>query len=277
MKQSSRKPAKNKKISSKASTCFEIITAFPEVFPAYFSSSILGRSQERRKIKINIHNLRDFTQDKHRTIDDKPFGGGPGMILKIEPIALAIGSILRNPKSQIPNPKQTSKPKFQTRIILLSAKGKLFTQKDAKRLAKYQQLILICGHYEGVDERVAKHLVDEEISIGEYVLTGGELGAMAIVDAVSRLLPGVLGKKESLTNESFSKPGYLEYPQYTRPEIFRPQIAGGKWQIAKKTTKKTIRHKPFAISQTWRVPKILLSGNHKKIELWRQKHSKLRK
>lgn len=253
MKQSNQSTRKTKTLS-KPLIRFEIISAFPEVFPAYFSSSILGRAQRQKKIKITIHHLRDFALDKRRTIDDKPFGGGPGMILKVEPIARAVNFILTRSKL---TSKQTAGSRFQTRIILLSAKGKLFTQKEARRLAKYKQLILICGHYEGVDERVAQCLADEELSIGEYVLTGGELPAMVIVDAVSRLLPGVLGKAESLKTESYSQPGYLEYPQYTRPEVFYP--------FASNPRKKRI---------AWRVPKVLLSGNHQEIERWRQKHSR---
>ncbi len=230
---------------------FDIITIFPQAFQSYLASSIIGRAVKNRLIWISLHDLRKWTKDRHRTVDDKPYGGGPGMILKIEPIAKAISSILRNPKFQNPNSKQISKSKFQTRIILLSAKGRQFTQKDAKRLGKYRRLILISGHYEGVDERVKKHLVDEELSVGQYVLTGGELPAMVVIDACSRLIPGVLGKQESLKDESFSKEDYLEYPQYTRPEIFE---IGGKNR---------------------RVPKVLLSGDHKKIKQWREESSKM--
>ncbi len=192
-----------------------------------------------------MHNLRDYTLDKHKTTDDKPFGGGPGMVMKIEPIYYAIQEITKKQKN-------LKTKKHKTRVILLSAKGKQFDQKKAKALSKYQQIILICGRYEGVDERVAKYLADEEISIGNYVLTGGELPAMIVVDAVTRLLPKVLGEPESLKEESFfikTKEGgfTLEYPQYTRPAEFKG----------------------------WKVPKILLSGDHQKIKEWREKHKKV--
>ncbi len=238
---------------------FDIITIFPEAFGSYLSSSIIGRAVKNRLIQVKLHDLRDWANDKRGTVDDKPYGGGPGMVLKIEPIAKAISSILRNSKSKTLNPKQIQKSKFQTRLILLSAKGKPFTQKDAKRLGQYRRLILISGHYEGVDERVKKYLVDEELSIGQYVLTGGELPAMVVIDACARLIPGVLGKKESLRDESFSKEGYLEYPQYTRPEEFQSLV---------------VRNLK---SEKWRVPKILLSGDHEKIAIWRQKNSKFRR
>ncbi len=228
---------------------FDIITIFPRIFDSYFNESIIKRAQNKRLIKIKIHDLRDFALDKHRTVDDKPYGGGAGMILKIEPIYKAIKKI------KITN--QNSK------LILLSAKGKKFEQKMAYQLSKFKRLIIICGHYEGVDERLVKYIADEEISIGDYVLTGGELPAMILVDAITRLIPGVI-KKESLVEESFNifkrsdVKGQMskvrcqtEYPQYTRPEIFYPNP----------------KNKKIA----WRVPKILLSGNHKKIEEWRQK------
>lgn len=213
---------------------FDIISIFPKAFDCYFNESIIKRAQKKGLIKINIHNLRDYTVDKHKTVDDKPYGGGPGMIFKIEPIYKAVNDLKRKAKNE------------KRKIILLSAKGKKFDQQMAKRMAKLERLILICGRYEGIDERVAKCIADEEVSVGEYILTGGEIPAMIIVDAVSRLLPGVLGKKESLSQESFFQKGYLEYPQYTRPENFKG----------------------------WKVPKVLLSGDHKKIEEWRIKNSK---
>ena len=230
---------------------FDIITIFPHIFDSYFSESIIKRAQKKGLVKIKIHNLRDYTSDKHKTVDDKPYGGGPGMILKIEPIYKAICSILRNPKSKILNPKQIQNSKLKkpkTKIILFSAKGKKFDQKMAKRFSKLDRLILICGRYEGVDERVAKYIADEEVSIGDYVLTGGEIPAMIVVDAVSRFIPGVLGKHESLEEIKGS------YPVYTRPPKFYPK-------------RKFRRARP----EVWQVPKILLSGNHKKIEQWREK------
>lgn len=218
---------------------FDIITIFPQIFSSYFSESILARAQKKDLIEIKIHNLRDFTSDKHQTVDDTPYGGGAGMVMKVEPIYKCLKNIKENPPA--------GGKKQKTRIILFSAKGKKYTQNDAKRLSKYDNLIFICGRYEGVDERVNKYLVDEEISIGEYVLTGGEIPAMILVDSISRLIPGVLGNPKSLEEESFNSLGdNLEYPQYTKPEVFCD----------------------------WKVPKILLSGNHKKIEEWRKEKSK---
>jgi tRNA (guanine37-N1)-methyltransferase len=227
---------------------FHIITIFPDIFNSYFNESILKRARENKLIKIKIHNLRDWTTDKHKTVDDTPYGGGAGMVMKVEPIYKALQALklqITNYKLQIKSKSQISKSK----TILLSAKGKTWNQRMAKKYSKLDEIILICGRYEGVDERVKK-FVDEEISIGDYVLTGGEIPAIAIVDSVTRLLPGVLGNIESAEYESHAIPGILEYPQYTRPEIFE---AGGK---------------------KYRAPKILLSGNHKKIEWWRRKKMK---
>jgi tRNA (guanine37-N1)-methyltransferase len=227
---------------------FDIITIFPEIFDSYFSTSIIKRAQAKKLIDINIHNLRDWTTDRHQSVDDSPYGGGKGMIFKVEPILKAVKKI-----------KKKDKKGNKCRVILFSAKGKKLNQSRVKKLSQYNQLILICPRYEGVDERVAKYIADEEISIGEYVLTGGELPAMVLVDAVSRFVPGVI-KKESLIEESFSftskssnKEFLGEYPQYTRPEIFYPE-----------------KDKKVA----WRVPKILISGNHKKIQDWKLKHFK---
>ena len=240
---------------------FEIITIFPEAFRSYFSSSILARAQKKKIIKINLYNLRDFSNDYHKTVDDRPYGGGAGMILKVEPILKAVRLILQKQK-KISNKKR--------KIILLSAKGKTFNQKIAKRLSRLDQIILISGHYEGVDERVAKYIANEEISIGNYVLTGGELPSMVIVDAVTRLIPGVI-KEDSLREESFTNLGKeleieKEYPQYTRPAVIAPsrfirKIEGYPSQ--------------FRRAKVWRVPKVLLSGNHKKIEEWRRKQQEL--
>ena len=237
---------------------FDIITIFPEIFGSYFNESILKRAQKNNLIEIKIHNLRDFTLDKHKTTDDTPYGGGAGMVMKIEPIHRAINVIklqITNLKSQtLPTGRQVnfkskiSNSKQKIRTILFSAKGKKYTQGDAKRLSKYDNLIFICGRYEGVDERVAKYLADEEISVGDFVLTGGEIPAMILVDSISRLLPGVLGNSESTKNESHNSKNYLEHSQYTKPEKFL----------------------------NWKVPKVLLSGNHKKIEEWRKKNSKFK-
>ncbi len=220
----------------------DIITIFPEVFSSYFNTSILKIAQGKNKLKVRVHDLRDYTLDKHRKVDDRPFGGGPGMVFSPEPIFRAVEKIRGSgfgirgsscSESRVPSP--------ESRVILLCPRGKLLNQKLARRLSKYKHLILICGRYEGVDERVREYLVDEEISVGDYVLTGGELPAMILVDVVTRLISGVLGDKDSNKQESFSS-NLLEYPQYTRPANFRKL----------------------------EVPDILLSGNHKEIEIWRQ-------
>lgn len=230
---------------------FDIITLFPEFFEFYLNHSILKKAQEKKIVKINVINLRDFAVDKHKTVDDKPFGGGPGMVMQVGPFHRALTSLRVRTKEG----KKSATAK-KTRVILTSAKGKIFTQRDAERLSKYDRLVFLCGRYEGVDERVAKHLADEELSIGEYVLTGGELPALVMTDAVARLIPGVLGKAESLVMESHTVSGELEYAQYTRPE---------KYLVQKKAKGKK--------QKMWDVPDILLSGDHKKIEEWRRKKS----
>lgn len=220
---------------------FDIITIFPNIFDSYFNTSIISRAQQSRLVKVKIHDLRSWTTDKHKTVDDKPYGGGPGMILKIEPIYKAFKKI---------------KQKKKSKIILLTPTGKLFNQQKAKYYSKFDQLILLCGRYEGVDERINR-FVHDKISIGNYVLTGGELPVMIMVDAITRLISGVI-KPESLQQESFSQLGLnLEYPQYTRPEVFTYKDKHGK---LKKIT----------------VPKVLLSGDHKKIEQWQKKKTKLK-
>lgn len=213
---------------------FDILSLFPESFESYFGASMLKRAREDGKIDIRLWNPRDFTHDKHRTADDTPYGGGAGMVMKPEPIfECAEAALSEGPSRE------------NTRIILFSAKGKPFVQEDARRLSRYDRLVLICGRYEGVDERVAEYLADEELSIGEYVLTGGELPAMVVTDAVARLIPGVLGNAESAETESHSEEGVLEYPQYTKPEEYRG----------------------------WRVPEVLLSGHHGEIAKWRKSKS----
>lgn len=215
---------------------FHIITIFPDIFDSYLNESILKRAQEAGQIKIKIHDLRSWTTDKHKTVDDTPYGGGAGMVMKVDVLYRAIQDI----KSQITNYK----------TILLSAKGETWNQQQAKEYSELDNIILICGRYEGVDERVTK-FIDEEISIGDYVLTGGEIPAMAIIDSITRLLPGVLGNQASAQDESHSTPGVLEYPQYTRPEVFVDEDG-----------------------KEYKVPKILLSGNHGEIEKWRKKQKK---
>ncbi len=205
---------------------FNIITIFPDIFESYFSKAMVKRAQLKEIIDIKFTDLRHFAENKYKSVDDTPYGGGAGMVLKIEPIYKALKSIKRKKKC---------------RVILFSARGKTLTQKDLRRLRKYDQLIMICGRYEGVDNRVAEKLVDEEISIGNYVLTGGEIPAMILIDGITRLLPGVLGNLESPKDESFSKENESEYPQYTKPEKFK----------------------------NWKVPEVLLSGHHGKITDWR--------
>jgi len=246
-------------------TRFDIITIFPKIFNSYFNESIVRRAQKSGKIKINIIDLRKFSTDKHKKVDDKSYGGGPGMVLKIEPLTKALRSILRISNFQFPIFKQISKSKLQklkTKIILFSPAGKQFNSKMAAEWArKYDQIIMIAGHYEGVDERIQKiignwKLKIENLSVGPYVLTGGELPAMIVVDAISRHISGVLGKNESLEEERLG----IGVPVYTRPEVFSAEggsASGGKW-----------RNKKYI------VPKVLLSGNHKKIEEWRKKHQK---
>jgi len=234
---------------------FDIITIFPNLFNDFKKEALIARAQKKGLIKIETHNLRDWTTDKHKTVDDRPFGGGVGMVLKIAPIFSAVKSLKLKVKSK------------KTRIILFSAKGKRFTQKDAKRLSKYDNIIMICGRYEGVDERVAKYVADEEISIGDYVLFGGEVPAMVAIEAISRLIPGVVAKEESVKNESFSDGSNLEHPQYTRPEEFKVESLKSP-SFAKATAGKKAKTK------NWKVPKVLLSGDHKAINEWRRKNSK---
>jgi len=218
---------------------FDIITIFPRIFDSYLKESFIKKAQEKGLIKIRIHNLRDFTTDKRKTVDDRPYGGGLGMVLKIEPIYKAVRFLKSKVKSQ------------KSKVILFTPRGKRFNQRVAYSLSKIDQLILICGRYEGVDERVAKYIADMELSIGDYDLMGGELPAMVVIETIARLIPGVLGKPELLKERITKEKGFIEYPQYTRPEIFSP--------------KKGVY---------WRVPKVLLSGHHQKIEEWRKRYQK---
>jgi len=209
---------------------FDIFTLFPEMFSAYLNESILKRAQEADILEFGLHNIRDYTTDKHRTTDDEPYGGGGGMVMKPEPIFAAVEDVLGVPPV--------------CPVILLTPQGRRFDQRVAVELASYGHLALLCGRYEGIDERVREHLVTDEISLGDFVLTGGELPAMAIIDAVSRLLPGVLGDPDAAQKDSHAS-GLLEYPHYTRPPEFRG----------------------------WEVPEVLRSGNHAEIEKWRQAQS----
>lgn len=210
---------------------FDVLTLFPEMFSGFLSASIVGRAREKGLIAAEVIDFRQFSTDKHRTVDDTPYGGGGGMVLKPEPIFRAVEHLLAD---------ETEKPP----ILLMTPQGERFTQRKAEELARHRRLILICGHYEGFDERIRRHLATGELSIGDYVLTGGELPAMVVIDSVSRLIPGVLGNESAAAKDSFST-GLLEYPQYTRPADFRG----------------------------WKVPEVLLSGNHRKIEEWRRRES----
>jgi tRNA (guanine37-N1)-methyltransferase len=209
----------------------DIISIFPKMFSAVLDESIIKRAQQKGKVKIFTHDLRDYTYDKHRKVDDRPFGGGSGMVIQVEPIFRALQAIKK-------------KIKGKSKVVLLSPQGKRLNQAYAKKLSGCRNLIFICGHYEGVDERVRQYLVDEEISIGDYILTGGELAAMVLVDSLVRLIPGVLGDKNSLNFESFEG-NLLEYPQYSRPAKFK----------------------------NWSVPEVLVSGDHDKIAFWRKQEA----
>jgi tRNA (guanine37-N1)-methyltransferase len=209
----------------------DVLTLFPAMFAGPLDESIVKRAREANLLDLKIHNLRDWTHGRHKTVDDRPFGGGPGMLLKVEPLFEAIEGLQRE----------------KTKVILLSPSGRKFNQSIARELAQQDDLLLVCGSYEGFDERVREALADDELSIGDYVLTNGALPAMVVIDAIARLLPGVLGDDESSYDESFSH-GLLEYPQYTRPAEFRGM----------------------------KVPEVLLSGNHAEIEKWRREQAKLR-
>jgi len=209
---------------------FHVLTIFPEFFRGPFEHGVVARAAAAGKLRLQVHDLRNWTGDRHRTVDDRPFGGGEGMLLKPEPVFRAVESIL---------PERDAGRK----VVLLSPQGRLFDQEAARRWSGWDEVLLICGRYEGVDERVADHLADEEVSIGDYVLSGGELAAAVVIDAVARLLPGVLGNQDSARNESFSPEaeGLLDCPQYTRPADFRG----------------------------WKVPEVLAGGNHAEIRRWR--------
>ena len=246
---------------------FDLITIFPEFFSGPLDYGIVRRAREARLIETHIHDLRNFTHDRHRTVDDRPFGGGEGMVMKCEPLFDAVESLV-GPVANANRPSNANPP-ARAAIVLLSAAGKLFRQETARRFAQLDRIILVCGRYEGVDERVAEHLATDEISIGDFVLSGGELAAALILDAVTRLIPGALGNEDSTVNESFSAAaaepngtraaitshespvtnhgphGILDYPHYTRPPSFRG----------------------------WDVPEVLLGGNHEEIRRWRHQQA----
>lgn len=209
---------------------FDVLTIFPEMFHSPLRSSLIGKAREKGLIAVEIHDIRTYAADRHRMTDDYPYGGGGGMVMKVEPVARALDDVLSNQEAGI--------------VVLLTPQGERLSQEKAEELARHGRIILICGHYEGVDERIREHLVDREISIGDYVLTGGELPALVLIDVLSRFVPDVLGNRESARQDSFSA-GLLEHPQYTRPRTFRD----------------------------WDVPEVLLSGNHREIETWRRTES----
>lgn len=215
---------------------FDILTLFPEIFPGYLDASIIDRALQQKLLDVQLWNIRDYSTNKHHTVDDTPYGGGPGMVMKVEPIDAALRALeTQNPKSEIRNKK----------VVVLSARGRQFTQAVAEEYSKLDYLTLICGRYEGIDQRVVDYLADEELSVGPYVLAGGELAALVVIEAVARLVPGVLGNPESLAEESFSQGAgvvFKEYPQYTKPEDYNG----------------------------WKVPEVLLSGNHAEIKKWRE-------
>ena len=212
----------------------DVLTIFPKMFDTVLGESIIKRAKEKGVVEINVIDLRLFSKDKHRKVDDKPFGGGPGMVMNAEPFFEAVNYIR----------KKTKDVRLKTRIVLLGPKGRRFDQALAAKLSKYEHIVFLCGHYEGIDERVAGHLADDEISIGDFILTGGELPAMVIIDGVVRLLPGALGDEDSCKDESFTE-NLLEYPHYTRPADYNGM----------------------------KVPDVLLSGDHEKIKEWRKKEA----
>ena len=209
---------------------FDILSIFPEMFASPFDSSIIKKALEKGLIEVHLHNIRDYAPDKHRVTDDAPYGGGGGMVMKVEPVDRALASLMPAGDNVL--------------VVLLTPQGEKLNQKIAEEISSYSRIVLICGHYEGVDERVRQYLVDREVSLGDFVMTGGELSAMVVIDTVSRLIPGVLGNYESASSDSFST-GLLEHPHYTRPADYRG----------------------------WRVPEVLLSGNHREIQEWRRRES----
>jgi len=209
---------------------FDVLSIFPEMLISPLSFSLLKKAQEKGLVNINLHDIRNWAEDKHKMTDDAPYGGGCGMVMKVEPVEKALAAVKISPENSL--------------VVLMTPQGETFNQTIAAELAGKKQVIIICGRYEGFDERIREHLADREISIGDYILTGGELSALVLIDAVSRLIPGVLGNEESIVRESFSS-GLLEYPQYTRPAEYKG----------------------------WKVPDVLVSGNHAEIELWRKNES----
>ncbi|MDP2647684.1 MAG: tRNA (guanosine(37)-N1)-methyltransferase TrmD [Candidatus Yanofskybacteria bacterium] len=238
---------------------FDIITIFPTLFDSFKNEALIARAQKKEIISINTHNLRSYADDERGTIDGRPYGGGAGMVFLTKPILKAVKAVTLRRSA----PQGDKRRGRLSKVIVFSPKGKKFNQAMARKYAKLDQVVMICGRYEGIDERVSKYIADEEISIGDYVLFGGEIPAMVVMEAVTRLLPGAIGKQESLKDETFNDTGrdklgqkqlsqFIEYPHYTRPEVLKIKNGAAK------------------------VPSVLLSGNHQKIEAWRKKHSKMR-
>lgn len=229
---------------------FDIVTIFPEVIAPYAKASILGRAQKEKLVKITGHDLRKFSKDKHKKVDDTPYGGGAGMVMTVQPFDDAVEAIrLRKKLLRRHTPS--------VRVVMTSASGKRFTHADAQRLAAYDQVIFLCGRYEGIDHRVESAIADEALSIGDFVLTGGELPALVMTDAIARHIPGVLGNTATLQEESHGSEGFLEYPQYTKPPVY-------------------IRKGPKGDEEFLRTPEVLLSGNHEAIRVWRAAESQRR-
>jgi len=221
---------------------FDIISIFPDIFSSYLEASLIDRAQKKELIDVHVHDLRDWTDDPHNTVDDRPYGGGIGMVMKVGPIYRAVKEIK----------EKGGFDQRESKVVLFTPRGVKYDQKKAAQFSKLKQLIMICGRYEGIDERVAENIADVELSIGDYVLMGGELAAMVVLESVSRLIPGVLGKPQLLDERVTEEKGFVEYPQYTRPEIFKTEKG-----------------------EEWKVPEVLLSGHHQKIEEWREKRSKI--
>ncbi|MFA5387012.1 MAG: tRNA (guanosine(37)-N1)-methyltransferase TrmD [Candidatus Paceibacterota bacterium] len=247
----------------------DVLTIFPDIFSSYLGTSFIKKAQDKKILEIRLRDIRQSCEDARKSVDDRPFGGGLGMVLKVEPILKTLKKFLKldfkGSKIKIAGPLKKGKAGLKeekTKIILFTPRGRQFTQKMAYRLSKMDRLVMICGRYEGVDERVAKNIADMEISIGPYDLMGGEIPAMAAIESIARLIPGVLGKEVFLKERISKRKGFIEGPQYTRPEIFDPgKIIKGK-------------REPLSKPKLWRVPKVLLSGDHKKIGEWKKDRQK---